>query len=95
MQKIGKQAYRENLRQLGLLLEGKYKQLLKQLKDKMFQAAGIDSFEEAAMLRDRINSLSEIIAQTRETKLAFEFSQGRSRGGEHIEPKDLIWELKI
>ena len=65
--KIDKYGYRENLRQLGLFLEGKYKQLLKELEEKMQQAAKNLFFEKAAMLRDRISSLTEVIAQTKET----------------------------
>lgn len=65
-QEIDRKAYRENLRQLGLFLEGKHKELLDELKEMMNWAARAESFEEAAMLRDRINSLSEIIAQTKE-----------------------------
>lgn len=68
VQKIDKQAYRENLRQLGLFLEGRHKELLKQLSTKMRQAAKEQSFEEAAVLKDRICSLSEIIGQARGPK---------------------------
>ncbi|UCB56807.1 MAG: excinuclease ABC subunit UvrC [Candidatus Omnitrophota bacterium] len=67
IKKIDKKVYRENLRQLGLFLEGKHKELISQLTDKMQKAAKRESFEEAAMLRDRITSLSEIITQTKET----------------------------
>jgi len=68
VKKVNKQAYRENLRQMGLFLEGRYKRLLKELKDTMYRAAKNQSFEQAAILRDRISSLSEIISQTKETK---------------------------
>ena len=68
VKKISRQAYGETLRQLGLFLEGRYKQLLKQLSEKMRQAAKSELFEEAAALRDRINCLTEIITQTKETK---------------------------
>lgn len=64
--KIDKRIYQENLRQLGLFLEGEHEQLLKILQDKMNQAARDELFEQAALLRDRINSLTEIIAQTKE-----------------------------
>ncbi len=68
VQQIDRRVYRQTLRQLGLFLEGRYKQLLKQLKEMMLRAAQDESFEEAAALRDRINSLSEIITQTKEMK---------------------------
>ncbi len=75
VKKVNKQAYRQNLRQLGLFLEGRYKRLLKELKYMMYQAAKNQFYEEAALLRDRLNSLSEVIAQTRETKGSFDFVQ--------------------
>ncbi len=68
VKKVDKQAYRENLRQLGLFLEGKHSELLKELKDMMYKAARNELFEKAAMLRDKISSLTEIIAQTKEPK---------------------------
>ncbi len=66
--KVDKYGYRENLRQLGLFLEGRYKQLLKELEEKMRQVAKNQCYEEAAILRDKISSLAEIIAQTKETR---------------------------
>lgn len=68
VRKISKAAYRENLRQLGLFLEGRHKQLLKQLQDMMQEASRKQLFEQAALLRDKINSLTEVIAQTKEPK---------------------------
>lgn len=68
VQKVNRRLYRENLSQLGLFLEGRYKQLLEQLKEKMHRAAKRECFEEAAMLRDKISSLSEVITQTGEPK---------------------------
>ncbi len=68
VKKVDKKLYRESLRQLGLFLEGKHTQLLEQLKNAMYRAAKSESFEQAAILRDRIGSLNEIIAQTKEPK---------------------------
>jgi len=78
VKKINKQAYRQNLKQLGLFLEGKYNQLLEELKVMMYQAAKNELFEQASLLRDRINSLNEIIFQTKEAKHSFEPSPNRN-----------------
>ena len=67
VKKIAVAAYRENLRQLKLFLQGKYKELLDELNVKMQQAAKDEIFEEAARLRDKTNSLTEVISQTRES----------------------------
>jgi len=64
--KISQDVYRKNLRQLELFLQGKYKQLLSELTVKMHQAAKNEAFEEAAALRDKIDSLTETIARTKE-----------------------------
>ena len=66
--KVSKKVYGENLRQLELFLEGRGKELLEQLQDKMCKVAEDEHFEEAALIRDKINSLNEIIAQTKEPK---------------------------
>lgn len=68
VKKVDKQLYRENLRQLGLFLEGRHSELLKELKDMMYKAARNELFEKAAILRDKISSLTGIIAQTKEPK---------------------------
>ncbi|MBN2097167.1 MAG: excinuclease ABC subunit UvrC [Candidatus Omnitrophica bacterium] len=67
-QTVDKKAYRQNLRQLELFLEGRYKQLIGQLTGLMQRSAEQKLFEQAAALRDRINSLTEIVSQTKETK---------------------------
>ncbi len=94
VQKIDKQSYRENLKQLGLFLEGRYKQLLKELSQKMYQAAKNEFYEEAAILRDRIGSLNEIVAQTRETKRSLAFARDDSKNGKYVESQDLILDLQ-
>ncbi|MFH1245663.1 MAG: excinuclease ABC subunit UvrC, partial [Candidatus Omnitrophota bacterium] len=65
--KIERELYRENLRQLGLFLEGKYNQLLRRLEKLMGQFAAQEAYEQAALLRDRIGALNEIVAQTCQT----------------------------
>ncbi|MFC1698360.1 helix-hairpin-helix domain-containing protein [Candidatus Omnitrophota bacterium] len=64
--KVEPGAYRDTLRQLELFLEGRHNELLRHLQDQMRQAAGLKQFEQAAKLRDRINSLVEIISQTKQ-----------------------------
>ncbi|MCQ9208832.1 MAG: GIY-YIG nuclease family protein, partial [Omnitrophica bacterium] len=66
--KIDQRVYRQSLRQLGLFLEGRHQQLLKELRRMMYRAAKDESFEEAASLRDKLCSLNEIIVQTKEHK---------------------------
>jgi len=66
VQKISPRGYRENLKALKMFLQGRYKQLLKDLFGKMQKAARQELFEEAGALRDRLSSLNEIITQTKE-----------------------------
>ena len=68
VKKVAKGVYRENLRHLGLFLEGRHKELISELSKRMYQAANLELFEKAAFLRDRINSLTEMIAQTKAPK---------------------------
>ncbi|MBN3038614.1 MAG: excinuclease ABC subunit UvrC [Candidatus Omnitrophica bacterium] len=58
--------YRRTIKQLGLFLQGRYNELFRELKQRMHQASRDEQFEEAASLRDRINSLNEIVFQTKE-----------------------------
>ena len=94
VRKIANGAYRENLRQLGLFLEGRHKELISELSKRMYRAANNELFEEAAFLRDRISSLTEIITQTRETKRSPAFARDDSKNGKYVESQDLILALK-
>ena len=94
VKKVDKKLYHESLRQLGLFLEGKHTQLLEQLKNAMYRAAKSELFEQAAILRDRIGSLNEIIAQTKETKRSLAFARDDSKNGKYVESEDLILELQ-
>lgn len=60
IKKIGEKEYQEIVEQLILFLEGKKTQLLKELTQKMKEAAGEEDFEDAAILRNRIAALSEV-----------------------------------
>lgn len=91
---IAPEQYREHLRQFGLFLNGKFAQLLAQLKAKMHSSAQTELFEEAAGLRDRIASLEEVIAQTNESRqqnslVALESLLGLNRTPYRIEAFDV------
>jgi len=94
VRKIDRKFYAESLRQLGLFLEGKHSQLLKVLQDKMCQAARNELFEQAAMLRDRIDSLAEIIAQSKQPSrggliLSLQKTLNLAQPPNHIEAFDI------
>ena len=60
---IGEAAYREMIEQILLILEGRSRQLINDLTDKMQQASQKLAFEKAAIYRDQINSLSKTLEQ--------------------------------
>lgn len=66
IKKIGKNAYQENLKQLELFLKGNYKELLAEVTYKMHQKAKNELFEEAVLLRDKVNALTQIINQEKQ-----------------------------
>ncbi len=55
--KISMNEYREAFERIADILEGKYKEVMKQLTEQMFQASDALEFEKACRLRDRIESL--------------------------------------
>ena len=59
--KVSREAYRELVENVLLVLEGKNQQLVRELSRKMALAAAELRFEEAAQLRDRINSLNKTL----------------------------------
>jgi len=59
--KVSREEYQELVSNVLLVLEGKNQQLVKELSRKMEEAAADLRFEEAAELRDRINSLSKTL----------------------------------
>ena len=57
---VSKEQYRELIDSIIMMLEGKQEQVLKQLEEKMHQAAENLDFEKAAEIRDNMNSLIKI-----------------------------------
>ncbi len=58
--RIGKEAYRRDIRRLQMFLDGRKQSLLKQLQREMKQAAEAREFERAAVLRDEIHMLQTL-----------------------------------
>lgn len=58
--RVDKETYREQVRQLQLVMEGKKKYLLKELEDRMKEAASALNFELAGKIRDQIISLNNL-----------------------------------
>lgn len=57
---VSPEEYQENIRQLVLFLRGKKKTVLKQLNDQLKAAAANEHYEQAAMLRDRIQLITQV-----------------------------------
>lgn len=57
---VSKEQYRELIDSIIMMLEGKQEEVLKELEDKMHQAAENLDFEKAAEIRDNMNSLIKI-----------------------------------
>lgn len=60
---VSEEAYRELVDGAILFLEGRNRELLRLLKARMTEAAAGQRFEEAARLRDRISSISEMLEE--------------------------------
>jgi len=58
--RIGKEAYRRDIKRLQMFLAGKKSRLLKQMRDEMAAASKQLRFEEAARLRDEIHMLETL-----------------------------------
>ncbi|NOX56652.1 MAG: GIY-YIG nuclease family protein, partial [Planctomycetes bacterium] len=58
--RISKEEYRRDIARLRMFLEGKKESLLKQLREEMKRAAGELRFEEAARIRDEIQTLETL-----------------------------------
>ncbi|WP_407393953.1 excinuclease ABC subunit UvrC [Methanobrevibacter sp.] len=59
--KISKEDYNEIINKIDLFFQGKYSDIVKNLKAEMMQAAEAEEFEKAAVLRDQISSIEEIM----------------------------------
>ena len=58
---VSRQEYAEIIREVILFLEGKQEKIVSELEDKMRQAATELDFERAALLRDQIQAIHEVI----------------------------------
>ncbi len=60
-QQVDKVAYDENVRETILFLKGRTTELIKKIKNRMQQAAEHENYEKAAMLRDKMFALENIL----------------------------------
>jgi len=58
--RVSKEHYREKIRQLQMILDGKKEGLLKDLEEEMKQAAADLNYEQASKLRDQITALNDL-----------------------------------
>ncbi|MBO6111178.1 MAG: excinuclease ABC subunit UvrC [Methanobrevibacter sp.] len=58
---ITKEEYSEIINKIDLFFQGKYSTIVKNLKKEMMEAAGNEEFEKAAVIRDQISSIEEIM----------------------------------
>ena len=61
---ISKEEYDEIINKIDLFFQGKYSVIVKNLKKEMAEAAENEQFEKAAVLRDQITSIEEIMDKT-------------------------------
>ena len=59
--RISKEEYSEIINKIDLFFQGKYSTIVKNLKKEMMEAASKEEFEKAAVIRDQINSIEEIM----------------------------------
>ena len=57
---ITKEEYREQIKQIIDLLEGKTEEILKKLKQEMYEASKKQNYEQAAYLRDKITAIQNV-----------------------------------
>ena len=60
-EQISKEEYMEHINKIDLFFQGKYNKILKDLKSEMKEAAENQEFEKAAVLRDQIQSIEEVM----------------------------------
>ena len=58
---VDKEEYQNMIKEICKFLDGRYEELLKELKDEMKEAAANLQFEKAAMLRDKITAVEKIM----------------------------------
>ena len=59
--RISKEEYSEIINKIDLFFQGKYSTIVKNLKAEMMEAAQNEEFEKAAVIRDQISSIEEIM----------------------------------
>lgn len=59
--KISKEEYNEIIDKIDLFFQGKYSVIVKNLKKEMMEAASEQNYEKAAVLRDQIQSIEEVM----------------------------------
>ena len=59
--KISKEEYSQSINKIDLFFQGKYSTIVKNLKVEMMEAADNEEFEKAAVIRDQIASIEEIM----------------------------------
>ena len=59
--KISKEEYSEIINKIDLFFQGKYSTIVRNLKSEMMEAAANEEFEKAAVIRDQIASIEEIM----------------------------------
>ncbi len=69
--KITKKSYNEIVEKINLFFEGKYNQIIDMLNEMMIEASANNEFEKAAVLRDQIQSVDNILE-----KQKIEFDRG-------------------
>ncbi len=62
---VSKKEYAQVIKQIVLFLEGKQEEVIRQLENKMQQASDATDFEKAALLRDRIQAVKQVIEAQR------------------------------
>ena len=58
---ISKEEYHEHIKKIDLFFQGKYNKIIKDLESEMKEAAANQEFEKAAVIRDQINSIDEVM----------------------------------
>ena len=59
--KISQEEYNEHIKKIDLFFQGKYTKIIKELESEMKTASENMEFEKAAVLRDQINNINEVI----------------------------------
>ena len=70
---VNQEQYHAQIEQVRLFLEGKNKELKKQVQSKMNKAAETEEFEDAARYRDLLQAMDVILQNQNVTQLSFEF----------------------